>query len=123
MSPCGRRRSLPCANAPADARLIFLTRYGESWTKVKTANPISREFRKLLDKLGLYRRGLGFYTLRHVFQTVADEVRDFPATHRIMGHEDSRDMATHYREAVSDDRLLAVTEHVRGWLFSGENQE
>ena len=70
------------------------------------------------DKVGVNRRnGLGFYTLRHVFRTVADEVRDPVAIDLIMGHTDPP-MAGHYRERISDARLKAVTEHVRAWLFA-----
>ena len=50
-------------------------------------------------------------------RTVADETRDFPAIDLIMGHEDSTSMATRYRERIGDERLQAVAEHVRTWLY------
>jgi integrase len=59
---------------------------------------------------------LGFYTLRHTFRTVADESKDQPAVDHIMGHEVPH-MSAIYRETISDERLKAVTEHVRSWLF------
>ena len=62
------------------------------------------------------RKGLGFYTLRHTFRTVADESRDQPAVDFTMGHE-VQSMAAVYRETIGDARLQAVTDHVRGWLF------
>jgi hypothetical protein len=34
----------------------------------------------------------------------------------LMGHARD-DMASVYRERISDDRLRAVADHVRGWLF------
>ena len=37
------------------------------------------------------------------------------AVNFIMGHVDTS-MAAHYRERISDERLVAVTEHVRRWL-------
>jgi len=43
------------------------------------------------------RKGLGFYTLRHTFRTVADEAKDQPAADFTMGHE-SPHMSTVYRE-------------------------
>ena len=66
------------------------------------------------------RKGLGFYTLRHTFRTVADEAKDQPAADYIMGHEIPH-MSTVYRERISDERLKAVTDHVRGWLFPPAN--
>jgi hypothetical protein len=33
-----------------------------------------------------------------------------------MGHEIPH-MSSVYRETISDERLRAVTDHVRGWLF------
>ena len=56
--------------------------------------------------------------MRHGFQTIGDEARDPIATRAIMGHaEDSADMGVVYRERISDERLIAVTDHVHKWLF------
>jgi integrase len=62
------------------------------------------------------RKGLGHYTLRHTFRTVADEAKDQPAADFIMGHE-SPHMSSVYREKISAERLRAVAEHVRAWLW------
>ncbi len=100
------------------AGLVFLTRCGDSWHTGTTDGPLSREFSKLLRKLGINgRAGLGFYTLRHTFRTVADEAKDQPAADLIMGHEVPH-MSSCYRETISDERLKAVTDHVRAWLFT-----
>ncbi|MEX0585605.1 MAG: tyrosine-type recombinase/integrase, partial [Pirellulales bacterium] len=110
--------SRPTPKDDADKGLFFLTKYGQSWAKGTSTNPISAEFRKRLDPLGLHRPGLGFYALRHTFETVAGESRDQVAVNYIMGHAPAgNDMASVYRERISDKRLQAVTEHVRGWLF------
>ena len=45
--------------------------------------------------------------------------RDFLAVRHIMGRVGA-DIADAYREKISDDRLRAVAEHVRGWLFGSE---
>jgi integrase len=45
----------------------------------------------------------GFYTLRHVFRTVADETKDQPVVDSIMGHE-SGHMSTVCRETIADER-------------------
>jgi integrase len=115
-----------------DAGLMFVTRFGTPWAKVaelpsadvseKKApavdNPITKEFRKLLDKLKLYRPGLGFYCLRRGFETIAGDSRDQVAVDAVMGHAPrANDMASVYRQRIDDERLRAVAEHVRQWLF------
>jgi integrase len=107
---------------PADAGLAFLGPFGRRCvrdTEQSHIDLVTLQFRKLLKRLGLHRARLGFYTLRHVFRTVADGARDQVATDIIMGHSDPS-MAAHYRERVEDDRLSAVTEHVRRWLFGDQ---
>jgi integrase len=107
----------PTPKSEEHAGLFFITKYGEPWFKETMDNPISKETAKLFRTLGMNgRKGLGFYTLRHVFRTVADESKDQPAVDSIMGHE-SPHMASVYRERISDERLLDVTHLVRAWLF------
>ena len=100
-----------------DAELVFVTKYGQSWSKVTSTNPVSAQFRKLCQSTGLYRKGCGFYAIRHSFRTVSDETRDFPALDLLMGHSDAS-MADRYRERISDERLIAVVQHVREWLYT-----
>ena len=96
---------------------MFLTRCGDSWHTGTTDGPLSREFGKLLRRLKINgRKGLGFYTLRHTFRTVADAAKDQPAADFIMGHEVAH-MSSVYREGIADERLKTVAEHVRKWLF------
>jgi hypothetical protein len=79
----------------------------------------------LMKECGVHKPGNGFYTLRHVFRTIADETLDRPAIDRVMGHSDGT-MAEHYREKISDDRLIKVSNHVHDWLFGtddGGNRE
>lgn len=116
------RASRPEPKDLADAELMFITKYGLSWAKDTSTNPVSQETAKLLKALHINgRKGLGFYTLRHVFRTVADESKDQPAVDFIMGHSRD-DMASVYRERIEDARLKAVTDHVRKWLFSQQKQ-
>ena len=101
---------------------MFITKYGQPWAKETPDGPISKETAKLLKRLGLnVRKGLGFYTLRHTFRTVADEAKDQPAADFIMGHE-SPHMSSVYPETISTARLKAVSDHVRAWVF-GEKEE
>jgi integrase len=101
---------------PANGELLFVTKYGAPWHKETSDNPVSKEFSKVLKALKLERSGRNFYTLRHVFATVGGETKDAPAVSAIMGH-DPGDMASVYRETISDERFRAVTDHVRAWLF------
>ena len=112
----------PKPKQPGADKLVFVTKHGRGWAgSTITARPISAEFRKLLAKLDLYRPGLGFYALRHTFETVAGDSRDQVAVDHVMGHS-RNDMASVYRERIDDSRLLAVTEHVRQWLFASEGK-
>jgi integrase len=108
---------------PAHAGLVFLTRHGLPWARESNDGPITKEFTKLLRRLGINgRHRLGFYTLRHTFRTLADEAHDRSACDYLMGHEDPH-MSSVYRERISDERLRAVTDHVRQWLFAPRKDE
>jgi integrase len=118
-----RLKQRPAAESGEDEGLVFLTVRGESWhkgdhadQKMRADNPVSKETRKLLDKIAISGHR-NFYALRHTFQAVGDESGDFLAVRSIMGHAGGDDIADHYREKVSDQRLRNVAEHVRRWLF------
>lgn len=114
------REILATRPKPKDATgadLVFLTVRGGSWHKETGGSYAALKVSRLLRRLGINgRKGLGFYTFRHTFRTIADEAKDQPAADFIMGHEVAH-MSSHYRERISDDRLRAVTEYVRRWLF------
>jgi integrase len=103
------------------AGLVFICRRGTPWCSIREKNRtdgVGVQMNKLLKELGINgRKGLGFYTLRHTFRTVADAAKDQPAADFIMGHEVPH-MSSVYRETIGDDRLKAVSEHVRAWLFA-----
>jgi integrase len=108
----------PRAKDEATAKLVFVTSRCKSWAKDEDDNPISKETAKILKGMGIHRPGLNFYALRHTFETVAGESRDQVAVNAIMGHAPAaNDMASVYRERISDERLRAVTDFVRTWLF------
>lgn len=112
----------PKAKVGVDDLLMFTTKFGNAWHNDSFDSPISKELRKLLNELGINRRGLSFYGLRRGFETIAGQTRDQPAVDRIMGHaERANDMAAVYRQEAGDDtmdeRLRSVSDHVRLWLF------
>jgi integrase len=108
----------PRPQSAKDADLVFLTAQGRPWHKDDASSPLCFKVKTLLRKLDINgRKGLGIYTLRHVFETVAGESRDQAAVDRIMGHARD-DMASVYREGISDARLRAVADHVRAWVFA-----
>ena len=117
----------------ANAALVFVTKYGLPWVKaateeqpdgtvkVKADDAVSKEMAKVLKALKLARPGANFYACRHVFETIGGEARDQVAVNHIMGHADSS-MAGVYRERIGDERLKAVANHIRGWLFPPTSQ-
>lgn len=122
----------PTPKDEADSNLCFLTERGTRFVRLQpsstegrfvTINSLSRRFESLLDKLGITgRSGLNFYTLRHQFETQAGESIDQVAVDSIMGHVDNS-MGGQYRERISDERLKAVVDKVRSWLWPvGENE-
>jgi integrase len=116
------RESLESRKSPSDEvddDLAFVTKYGKAWHKETADNPVTKETAKLLKSLGIHRKGLGFYGLRHTFETIGGEAKDQIAVDAIMGHLRD-DMASVYRERISDERLKAVVDHVHHWLFAPE---
>ena len=114
----------PDAKSPNHADRVFLTRAGQPWVRFNgedgkraTMNAVACQFTKLAK---VAKVKATFYTLRHVFRTVADELPDRPAIDLIMGHSDTS-MAAAYREKIANERLIAVAKHVHEWLFAARN--
>jgi integrase len=106
----------PMPKTEAAVPLVFLTVRGDGWgTNIKD-RPITHQTRKVLDKLGI-AGNRNFYGIRHSFETIAGDSRDQVAVDAIMGHDDGS-MANAYRERIADERLRAVADHVRAWLFA-----
>ena len=106
----------------ANAGRLFITKRGGCYVRVspKGANidGVAQEFGKILRRLELAGDRRAFYALRHTFETIAGATRDQVAVNAVMGHAPAaNDMAAVYRERVDDDRLQAVAEHIRRWLW------
>jgi len=107
----------PLAKSDDAEKLVFVTKYGASWAKNIADNPVAKEFAKLAKSFGIRQPGATFYSLRHVFRTVASGARDLEATRAIMGHVNEH-VEDAYIERIDDDRLEAVADHVRAWLYA-----
>lgn len=126
----------PATKDEAHAGYLFTTKYGGIWSKTTEMpsdnknvkgrnrdNPVAKEMRKLLDSTKLYRPGISFYSLRHVFETIGGESRDQVAVDLIMGHAPTgNDMSSVYRERISDARLTDVVNVVRDWLYADADE-
>ena len=110
----------PKPETPEDAELVFLSSRGRrlmgTTAKRHWRNAIWPKFNALVTRLGLQKPRRGFYSLRHVFETVAGGSKDQIAVDAIMGHVTPGEGTT-YRESIDDSRLQAVVDYVRRWLF------
>lgn len=66
-------------------------------------------------------RNRSFDALRHTVETVGGEAKGQVAVDHAVGHARD-DTAGAYRERISDDRLEAVSDHVRKWAFGAEEE-
>lgn len=106
----------------ADNEAVFLTRQGMRYVRFDEATDVRRDsvrdaILRTAKRAGVEIPG-GFYQFRHIHRTVADGAKDQVAANAIMGHVDNS-MATVYREGIDDARLIAVSDHVRAWLYGG----
>lgn len=100
--------------------LLFVTRQGNAWSDPDSPDcQIAKCFRQLCIDTDLHIKGRGFYGLRRTCETIGSEAKDQVALNHIMGHIDSS-MGGVYRQRVGDDRLEAVSDVIRGWLFASQ---
>lgn len=103
--------------------LLFINSRQRPWSRKERTGfnftCLSNYFHKMLP---IKREGVGFYSLRRTFATVADETLDAPAVGVVMGHVD-RSMQGVYRQYISDERVYKVCQHVHDWLFAPYNSD
>jgi integrase len=104
-----------------DKPLFFIGPRGQSYVGGHRGYRVHAELARIFREAKI--EGRTPYDLRHTFLTVAEGARDLPAVQSIMGHAHSgSDMAARYREGVGDDRLKAVTDFVRAWLYPAKKE-
>lgn len=110
---------------PIDGDLVFYRSKNRDFSDTqRNGRHIGRLFETVLDAAKI--EGHSFRDLRYTFATIAEEAPnlDPPAIRLIMGHTDSNnDMAARYRQRISNDRLCAVCDHVRQWLFGAATKK
>ena len=109
---------------PADGELVFYRSKNRDFSDTqRNGRHVGRLFESALDTAKI--EGHSFRDFRYTFQTVAEEAPnlDPPAIRLVMGHTDSsNDMSSRYRQRISDERLCAVCDHVRQWLFGASKK-
>jgi integrase len=107
---------------PDDASLLFIGPRGQNYVGNHKGYRVTQEFTRIAKAADI--EGRTFYDLRRTFETIAGDSRDQVAVDFLMGHSpNSSDMASIYRQKIEDERLRAVVDHVRSWLFSGSDSE
>jgi integrase len=121
-----KRRS---AKHQKDDECVFLNRAGQRLVQTHTKiqkdgidvwrqDYVSSQFRELLRKLKINgRKGLGFYAIRHTTTSIGLQVKDRDAVKAIMGHSSHDTLSAYDETGPDDERLIAVVDHVRKWLF------
>lgn len=103
------------ASRPYESDLVFIGRRGETYQCDTGGYRVAQEFKRVAAKAGVSKT---FYCGRRTFQTQGEESRDLPAVQSIMGHiPPETNMSALYRQRISDDRLRAVVNTVRDWLW------
>jgi len=114
------REAIAAAKAPENPEdRMFLSKRGKPLHVPHGLNRtdlIASNWTDLKKQIGLKRENAGFKCFRHTFRTEADGAKDPEAVRMVMGHTDGS-VGEFYRHRFDDERLIAVAQHVRHWLF------
>ncbi len=114
-------KAMPRYKPKAEARgLLFVARTGEPYTE---GRGIMQAFARLMQKHKIELQQAGFGKLRASFRTVADVSADTNAIRLIMGHQLGQGVEESYIRSIGDDRLKAVTDGVRAWLWPADKDK
>ena len=102
--------------------LYSLTRNRRPWWEDGSkSNPIQQSFVRNKKAAGITKEGVGQYSLRHTFRTIAGDAEDKEAVDYVMGHKDPT-VSAGYRHGIDPERVKAVCSHVRDWLLEEGGQ-
>ena len=114
------REAIAATQAPENAEnYMFLSKRGQPLHVshgLSRTDLIATNWTRLKKQIGLKRDNSGFKCFRHTFRTEADGAKDPEAVRMVMGHTDGS-VGEFYRHRFDDERLIAVAQHVRHWLF------
>lgn len=110
------------ARSPGVENLVFVTRLGNPYWTDGGHDAISTAFYRLRTKCDVRRKNVGFYSLRHVTQTIGEQARDDTAVKVVMGHIDPS-ISERYREDFPRDRVEKVCKLIGQWLFADQKFE
>lgn len=109
---------------PADGDRVFLSHTGLPVKRFRErtasgagsrGDAVGAAWEKLCKREGVKAAG-SFYILKHVFITEASNARDDVAVDQITGHA-RNDIRSAYVERIEDQRLEAIADHMRRWLW------
>lgn len=114
------REAIAAARAPENEEdRMFLSKRGKPLHVPHGLNRtdlIASNWTDLKKQIKLKRANAGFKCFRHTFRTEADGAKDPEAVRMVMGHTDGS-VGEFYRHRFDDERLIAVAQYVRHWLF------
>ncbi|MDM4014615.1 tyrosine-type recombinase/integrase [Roseiconus lacunae] len=104
--------------------LLFQSMFGQPLVAEDgTRDAVTGEFKKLREACKVDRKGVSFYALRHMTETIGGQCPGVPnvqvVVDFIMGHKDDS-MGGVYRESIPDASIKKVCQHIRNWIMDAK---